>query len=211
MLRITPIINCCRKSSDLKGKSEGKSFYFQLTPPPPSSPNLGHAHSCRSNSEKLTRLCEHNGGCPPAPQTPHIDSAVWQARLPNNSIKQKRRQKRGAQTEDWEKGREESGEEKRGGEKAGGCQKPVDVWREAAQTQKEKKRKLICDVLTGIPASKATEGSEGKLRARGSLPQSHHTHIQVYISIFVRTMCWLLLPNPKLNPHLYPKSINSKK
>lgn len=57
---------------------------------------------------------------------------------------------------------------------------PADVWRGATETQNMKKRKLISDVLTGIPASKATEGSEGKTRARGSLPQRHtltHTHL----------------------------------
>lgn len=59
----------------------------------------------------------------------------------------------------------------------------ADVWRKASETQNMKKRKLICDVLTGIPASKATEGSEGKLRARGSLPQRQrhtlsHTHLK---------------------------------
>lgn len=57
---------------------------------------------------------------------------------------------------------------------------PANVWRGATETQNMKKRKLICDVLTGIPASKATEGSEGNTRARGSLPQRHilaHTHL----------------------------------
>lgn len=152
----------------------------------PSSPrpNLGHVHSCSSNGEKLTRLWEHNGGCPPAPQTPHIDGAVWQARMPNNSIKQKRRQERGAQTEEREKGREERRQENRGGRGLVAVRPrrhPADVWREATETQNKKKRELICDVLTGIPASKATEGSEGKLRARGSLPQRHtltHTHLK---------------------------------
>lgn len=48
---------------------------------------------------------------------------------------------------------------------------PSDVQRGVTETQNMKKRKLICDVLTGIPASKATEGSEGKMEARGSLPQ----------------------------------------
>lgn len=50
---------------------------------------------------------------------------------------------------------------------------PSDVQRGVTETQNMKKRKLICDVLTGIPASKATEGSEGKMEARGSLPQRH--------------------------------------
>lgn len=41
---------------------------------------------------------------------------------------------------------------------------------ERQKTQNKKKSGEICDVLTGIPASKATAGSEGKQRARGSLP-----------------------------------------
>lgn len=64
---------------------------------------------------------------------------------------------------------------------------PADVWREATETQNKKKRSPICDVLTGIPASKATVGSEGKLRARGSLPQRHtltHTHLKDHTSVF---------------------------
>jgi len=50
-------------------------------------------------------------------------------------------------------------------------QRPADVWGEATETQNENKRKLICDVLTGIPASKATKGSDSKLWGMGSLPQ----------------------------------------
>ena len=58
---------------------------------------------------------------------------------------------------------------------------PADARRGATEAQNGKKRKPICDVLTGIPASKATEGSKGKTRARGSLPQRHtlaHTHVE---------------------------------
>lgn len=50
-------------------------YFLNFIPAPP-VPHLGHVHSCRSDSEKLTRLWEHNGGCPPAPRTPHIDGAV---------------------------------------------------------------------------------------------------------------------------------------
>lgn len=60
----------------------------------------------------------------------------------------------------------------------------TNVWRGATEAQNQKKRREKrsgCDVLTGIPASKANEGSEGKRRARGSLPQRHtltHTHLR---------------------------------
>lgn len=88
-------------------------------------PYLGHAHSCGSNGEKLTRRRPHKSRWPLVPQTPHIDGAVWQARLPNNSIKQKERQERGAQIEEVEKGREERGRGKQRRPRAGGCQGPI--------------------------------------------------------------------------------------
>ena len=161
---------------------QNRSLWYLNVPPAPPRSNLGHVHSCSSNGEKLTRLWEHNGGSPPAPRTPHIDGAVWQARLPNNSIKQKRRQERGAQTEEGEKGREERRQENRGARGLLAVRSrphPAYIWREATKTQNKKKRKLICDVLTGIPASKANEGSEGKSRAGGSLPQRHtNTHLK---------------------------------
>ncbi len=62
---------------------------------------------------------------------------------------------------------------------------PADVWREATKTQNMKKRKLICDVLTGIPASKATEGSEGKPRAlRVHCHSDSETHTHKHTRIF---------------------------
>lgn len=83
-------------------------------------------------------------GAPPAPQTPHIDGAVWQARLPNNSIKEKRRQEREAQTEEREKGRKERGQENRGGRgpvPVRPRRHPANVWREATKTQNEEEKK----------------------------------------------------------------------
>lgn len=57
---------------------------------------------------------------------------------------------------------------------------------------KHDEKKLMCDVLTGIPASKATEGSEGKLWARGSLPQRHIHTFKEYQCLHVFDPTWCL-------------------